>query len=146
MATRQEIIDLQRKQALEQSQLVAYWAKTRGITQKDFEGHARIDDVILLLQFRDAMWHKLNLSERGVWAGYWNSIYCNKNKLKIKALKKLEQITITAEQRHLANLIKQAEQRQHIRLIRQQSQNPYSKSSAYMTAKTEGPDQSVPWD
>lgn len=146
MATKKEIIDSQYRLALEQSQLVGYWAKTKGITQKDFEQHPRIDDLILLISFRDQLWTKLNLSERGTWAGYWSSIYIKKNKLSYKALKKLEQITITATDRHLKNIIKQAQQKQLIRQRRQQTQNPYAKSSAYMTAKSEELDQSVPWD
>jgi hypothetical protein len=146
MATKQELDQLQKQQAFEQSQLVGYWSKTKGITQKDFEQHPRIDDIILLIRFRDALWSRLNQSERGCWAGYWSSVYVKKNKLKTKALKKLEQITITAEQRHLQNIIHQAKQTQQIRSLRQRSQNPDSKSSAYMTAKSEEPAQTAPWE
>ena len=120
-----------------------YWCKTKGISIKDIESHIRADDIVLLVAFRDAMWDKLNKSEQGSWAGYWNSVYFKKNKLKIKALKKLEQITITATNRHLKNIVYQAQQRQRIKALRQ---NPNAKPSAYMTAKSEGPDQSAPWD
>jgi len=113
-----------------------YWCKTKGISIKDIESHPRADDIVLLIAFRDAVWNILNKAEQGSWAGYWSSVYVKKNKLKIKALKKLEQITITATNRHSRQL-------QSIKAMRQ---NPYAKPSAYMTAKSEGLDQSAPWD
>jgi len=35
------------------NQLVGYWAKTKGISVKDLERHKQINDVILLIQFKD---------------------------------------------------------------------------------------------
>lgn len=130
------ITEQQRRQSIEQSQLVGYWAKTKGLTQKDLLEHPQIDDAILLIQIRDEMWSKFNLSERGCWSGYWNSVYFKRNRLKKKAYKKLEQIIITATTRHET-------QRQLIKALKQ---NPYAKPSAYMTAKTEGLTQTVPWE
>lgn len=120
-----------------------YWCKTKGISSKDLDTHPRADDLTLLIAFRDAMWDKLNQKERGCWAGYWSSIYVKKNKLKPKALNKLEQITITATDRHLTTLVKTSQQRQKIKALRQ---NPYSKSTAYIAAKSVGLAQTVPWE
>jgi hypothetical protein len=120
-----------------------YWCKTKGISIKDIESHPRADDIVLLVAFRDAMWDKLNLSEQGCWAGYWNSVYKKKNKLKIKGLNKLEQITITATQRHLKNIIHQAQLRHRIKALKQ---NPDSKPMDDIAAKDIGPNQSAPWD
>ena len=115
-----------------------YWCKCKGISIKDIESHIRADDVVLLVAFRDAMWDKLNRSEQGSWAGYWNSVYFKKNKLKNKALKKLEQITITATDR----LHKLQTQRQRIKALRQ---NPI-KNLRDMTAKAAEPTQTVTWE
>lgn len=119
------------------------WCKSKGISSKDLEQHPRADDLVLLIAFRDAMWDKLNKVEQGCWAGYWSSIYIKKNKLKDKALKKLEQITITATDRHLKNLVQSAQQRQRIKALRQ---NPYSKPMDDIAAKDMGLAQTVPWE
>jgi hypothetical protein len=123
-----------------------YWCKSKGISSKDLEQHPRADDLVLLIAFRDAMWNRLNKSEQGVWAGYWSSVYVKKNSLHDKGLKKLEQITITAEHRHLQNLVKQAQQRQRIRQLKANSQNPYAKPVDDMTAKDTGLSQTAPWE
>jgi len=131
---------------LSQSELTHYtnyWCKTKGISIKDIESHPRADDIVLLVAFRDEFWNKLNKFEQASWAGYWSSVYVKKNKLKKKALDKLENIIITANQRHLKNLVIQAQQRQRIKALKQ---NPHAKPSVYMTAKSEGLDQSAPWD
>lgn len=120
-----------------------YWCKTKGITSKDLEQHPQVDDVILLVAFRDAMWDKLNVSERACWAGYWSSVYVKKNKLKSKALTKLEQITIIATNRHLKKIITQASQRKTIKALRQ---NPYAKPAEDIAAKDVGLAQTVPWE
>lgn len=119
------------------------WCREKGIHSKDLETHPRADDVVLLLVFRDAMWTKLNRSEQGCWAGYWSSVYVKKNKLKNKALTKLEQITITATDRHLKEIIIKAKQRQRIKALRQ---NPYSKPVDNIAAKDIGLAHSVPWE
>ena len=126
-------------EALTQSELAHYtnlWCKSKGISSRDLTLHPRIDDIILLLAFREAMWSKLNKAEQGCWSGYWSSIYHKRNKLKLKAFKKLEQITITAEQRHIST----------VNMIRQIRQNPYSKSADNIVAKDAGPTHSGPWE
>jgi len=120
-----------------------YWCKTKGISLKDLERHPRADDLVLLIAFRDALWPKLNKSEQSCWAGYWSSVYVKKNTLKTKALNKLEQITITATDRHLKNIIIQAQLTQRIQALKQ---NPYAKSADNMTAKDADLSQSAPWD
>jgi hypothetical protein len=132
--------------ALTQSEITHYtnyWCKTKGISSKDLDQHPRADDLVLLISFRDAMWDKLNISERGCWAGYWSSIYIKKNKLKTKALNKLEQITITATDRHNQQQALLAIQRKQIKALKQ---NPYSKPVENIAAKDTGPTHSVPWE
>lgn len=120
-----------------------YWCRTKGISSRDLAEHPQADDVILMLQWRDAMWHKLNPSEQAVWGAYWNTVYHKRRALHKKALTKLEQITITATDRHLQELVKQAQQRQRIKALQQ---NPYSKPADNMTAKDVGLAQTVPWE
>lgn len=143
MANKQETISIQTVQTLEQEQLVGYWLKKKGITRKALETHKHIDDVILLLKWREAMWDVLNSSEQAVWGAYWGYTYKKRKALKKKSLNKLEQITITATNRQQLKQLKATQQRQSIKALRQ---NPYSKSSAYMTAKTEDTACSAPWE
>lgn len=119
------------------------WCKSKGITSADLDKHPQADDVVLMLKWREEMWHKLNASEQAVWGAYWNIVYNKKRALYKKALNKLEQITITASDRHLKNLIKTAQQRQRIKALRQ---NPNSKPADDMTAKDAGLSQTVPWE
>lgn len=138
--------DIQQKQSalnLEQEQLVGYWLKRKGITRKALETHPHIDDVILLLKWRDAMGNLLNPSEQAVWGAYWGYTYNKRKALKKKSLSKLEQITITATTRHQQLTLKASKQRQTIKALRQ---NPYEKSSANMTAKSEDTACSAPWE
>ena len=132
--------------ALTQKEITHYtnlWCRQKGIHASDLDKHPRADDLVLLIAFRDAMWHKLNASEKGCWAGYWSSVYVKKNTLKNKALDKLEKITITASDRHLKTIVTQAQQRQYIKALRQ---NPNAKPVENMTAKDTGPAQTAPWE
>lgn len=119
------------------------WCREKGIHAIDLEKHPQADDIVLMLKWREEMWHKLNKSEQAVWGAYWNHVYFKKFPLHKKALKKFEQITITASDRHLKELIIKAEQRQRIKALRQ---NPYSKPADNMTAKDVGLLQTVPWE
>lgn len=120
-----------------------YWCKTKGISSRDLEQHPQMDDVVLMLRWRDAMWDKLNKSEQAVWGAYWNTVYHKRRPIHKKALTKLEQITITASDRHLKNLVTMAQTKQKIKALRQ---NPYSKPADDMTAKDAGLTQTVPWE
>jgi hypothetical protein len=138
-----EEIRQQRARYIRQEQLVGYWSKTKGISKKSLERHPHIDDVILLLKWRESMWHMLNKSEQAIWGAYWGNTYKKQKALKNKALKKLEQITITATERQE----KAKQQRKRIKALRQgETQNPNEKSSAYMTAKSEDAACSAPWE
>jgi hypothetical protein len=143
MANKQELKQIQQVQALEQEQLVGYWCKKRGITRKALENHPQIDDVMLLIKWRDLMEDKLNRSEQAVFGAYWGYTYTKRKALKIKNLKKLEQITITATERHNQQIQHKQAQREKIKALRQ---NPYEKSSAYTTAKSEDSACSAPWE
>lgn len=112
----------------EQQQLIGYWAKTKGINISTIDQHPYPDDVVLLLNIRDSsFWHTFNKSEQAIWGAYWNVVYHNKRKLKLKALNKLEQIIITATERQttLQN------NRQTIKALRK---HQHEKSSGYMMA------------
>lgn len=116
-----------------------YWCRSKGISKKDLETHPQIDDVILMLRFRDSLWTILNQSEQAVWGAYWNTVYHKRRCLHKKALNKLEQITITATDR----LLQLQNQRSRIKALRQ---NPIHKPAENMTAKDVGPSQTVPWE
>jgi hypothetical protein len=119
------------------------WCRQKGIHASDLDKHPQIDDVILMLVWRGDMWKKLNKSEQAVWGAYWNTVYHKQRPIHKKALKKLEQITITATDRHLKDLVIKAKQKQRIKALRQ---NPYSKPADNIVAKDAGLAQTVPWE
>jgi len=151
MATKRELIDQQHQQTLEQSQLVAYWSKTKGISQHDFDQHPRIDDVILLIRIRDEFWSHMTMTQQGQWSAYWGWSYTHKKPLRNNHLKKLEHITISADNTRLFKTRRQQELKHKIHTQRQLTQNHtatrQNKISAYdMTAKDAGLSQTVPWE
>lgn len=77
-----------------------YWCKSKGISAKDLEIHPQADDVVLLVNIREAAWHMYNSKEQGVWSAYWGWVYSKKFPLKKKHLKKLQAVTEAALQRH----------------------------------------------
>ena len=115
-----------------------YWIRAKGINKRALESHPQIDDIILMLKVKDELWHIFNHSEQDIWNTYWHKVYLKNKPLHTKALKKLEQMTLTSIQRQ--NKI--IEQRQLIKAMRLK----YSKPADNMTAKDAGPLQSVPWD
>jgi hypothetical protein len=52
--------------------------------------HPALDDVILLIKVRQEFWTFFNAHEKGVWAGYWNTVYHYGFPMKVKAIKKIE--------------------------------------------------------
>lgn len=95
-----------------------YWCRTKGIKYKDYETHPQIDDVHLLMKWRDEMWSKLTKAEQSFWGAIWSYVYHKKYPLKNKHLEKMAELTITANDRHLKNIVKMAKQRQKIKDIR----------------------------
>ena len=124
------------------------WCREQGIHSKDLETHPQIDDVLLLVNWRNAMWSKSNLSDRGFWSSQWDWVYYKKFSLKTKNLQKLEMITMTANTRHLSKIIHQAKARQKIQAMRRHVAPPSTKQKADhdMTDKGSAPDTTdVPW-
>ena len=116
-----------------------YWIKAKGLNKRVLETHPYIDDLILMLRVKDELWTMFNTSEQAIWQRYWHNVYINHRPLHSKALKKLEQITITSTNRQT----KVAAQRQKIKAIRQ---NNIHKLADNMTAKDVRPSQTVPWE
>lgn len=141
--SKQELMQKQSAQTLEQEQLVGYWLSSKGISKKALDNHPYIDDVILLMKWRDSMWNKLNRSEQAVWGAFWGYTYNHQMPLKNKTLKKLEQITITATDRHLQSLVKAAEVRQRIKALKTE---PLLKSTDDIAAKAVRHAQTPPWE
>lgn len=95
-----------------QNQLVGYWAKTKGITLKDLERHKQINDVVLLLQFKDHFNVYFTKSETASWGAIWGIVYHKKRSLKQKHL------------HTLANIGKRIKHRQEkIKQLRQQNRD-----------------------
>lgn len=77
---------------IKQNQLIGYWAKTRGITLKDIEKHPQIEDVILLLNYKDTFGYYFTKSEASTWGALWSRAYHKKRSIKPQYLEKLAQI------------------------------------------------------
>lgn len=149
MANKRLICEQQHRLALEQSQLVGYWAKTKGITQRDFVNHPYIDDVILLIAFRDEFWNDMTQGQKQSWNCYWDWCYTQKKKIRNSHLKKLIEINIRIQNNRHWKKLRRQQQRQRIQAMR--SNNTVATqtkkiSALYMTAKNAGSPQSVPWD
>lgn len=98
---------------------LAYWCSLKGIKKADLDRHPSIDDVILLMRWRDAMWQSVNNSEQAFWGALWNIVYRNGGKLKKKHLDKLEFITNNIILRQEKKAQKLQTQRERIKQLRQ---------------------------
>ena len=71
-----------------------YWCRTMGIHNKDLDTHPQMDDVMLLIHFRD-LEPMLNIQERNFLVGLWESCYKQKWPIKRKTIAKLENLAVT---------------------------------------------------
>jgi len=94
---------------IEQNQLIGYWAKSRGITLKTLHNHRYIDDVILLINFKDSFNLHMDSKQKQVWGGIWSSVYTKKKKISKNALNKLLRIGTQIQSRQ--NKIRSLRQR-----------------------------------
>jgi hypothetical protein len=88
-----------------------YWCRTLGINSSDLDNHPQMDDVVLLIHFRDLA-PLLNNQERNFLLGCWESTYKQKWPIKPKTMAKLENLAVTVgiRQKQIEakrNLIKQ---------------------------------------
>lgn len=96
---------------------VGLWLRTKGLNLDDLDNHDQINDIITLINLRDDLWNRMNLSEQATWGAYWNLVYKHKYPLNKKFWKKFEKIVMAIDSReHIM-----ATQRQ---LIKAQRQNP----------------------
>jgi hypothetical protein len=96
-----------------------WWCRSKGIKSKDLDSHPSINDVVFLIQFRDAMWSKLNKSEQAFWGAIWDWTYHKGFQLKKKHLTKAEQVVVDAETRYQAKQNQIIKARNKISQLRQ---------------------------
>jgi hypothetical protein len=101
----------------EQNWDIARWLRQSGrkITVTDLDSHPHIDDVITLLNIREALWHLMDQKEQACWGGYWSVVYQQKKPLQDRFWKKFNRIADNIQQRQL----KQSAIRQLIQSVRQ---------------------------
>jgi hypothetical protein len=104
------------------------WCRSIGIKFRDLDNHSAIDDVILLINFRNTFWSNLNRSEQGMWAALWNRVYHKQYYLKKKQLDQLEIMANSAQ----FEQAKQAQRLQQIQALRANSKE--LKKGTHMTA------------
>jgi hypothetical protein len=75
----------------EQEQLIGYWAKTIGISKQVLDKHPCIDDIILLMRFREAT-PRLSKYNYKLYRRIYDSVYTGRIPLKQKQLQALERI------------------------------------------------------
>lgn len=78
---------------------IGYWLRKHGVTGSDFDTHPCIDDMIILLNIRDSLWHSMNSSEQATWGAYWNLVFRKRLPLKEKFWRKFTSIAINIDQR-----------------------------------------------
>ena len=106
------------QEPLSHSEITHYtnlWCRSKGISAKDLENHPQADDLVLLINIREATWHMLNSQEQGVWAAYWGWVYTKGYSLKNKHINKLESVTYQALTRY--NQIQQARKKIKVRRL-----------------------------
>ena len=84
---------------IEQQQFIGYWAKSKGINLKTIEKHKQIDDVILMLKYKDTFGPHWSKSQAATWGGIWSNVYIHQKAIRPKMLKKLETIGLTINQK-----------------------------------------------
>lgn len=102
------------------------WCRQKGISIRDIEQHPQADDVIMLINWRDAMWDNLDKVQQGSFAGIWSYVYSYKKPIRQKHITKLESITLTAMALHTKTQNKQARIKARIMALR--SKNPGTKN------------------
>jgi len=87
--------------------------------------HPAIDDVIILIKFRDAYWQHMSKAQKQTWESMWEWTYTLKRSSRQKHLSKLESMTFDIENNiTYTNLKAQARKeraRSKIKALRQQT-------------------------
>jgi hypothetical protein len=94
------------------------WCKQKGISMRVIEQHPQADDVVMLVNWRDAMWDKLDKKQQGSFAGIWSYVYSYKKPIRQKHLTKLESITLAAMASHIKQQQAQARIKARIKALR----------------------------
>lgn len=123
---------------LSKSELTEYinkWCFERGIKSRDLgcstqltedgnfrpyqNAHPAIDDVIILIKFRDSFWSVMNKNQRKSWNGWWKWAYTLKKPSRHKHYKKMATMAIELENNLLYKNIIIKAQREKIKTLRQ---------------------------
>jgi hypothetical protein len=88
------------------------WCRSIGIKSIDLETHKSIDDVVLLVNFRQEFWSDMDSSQRGIWAALWSWSYHKSLELRPKHINQLTSITNSV-------IFKRQKQAQRLGTIRQ---------------------------
>lgn len=78
-----------------------YWCRTIGLHSVDLHNHQQIDDVILLIKFRNEYWKEMTKSHKTSYQCMFEWCYKRKNQLRQKHLEKLKQMVLNFENNRL---------------------------------------------
>jgi len=81
--------------------------------------HPAIDDVIILIKFRDAFWQYMNKSQKKSWESWWKWAYTLKKPSRQKHLTKMASMAVDIDNTTLFLNIKRQAQREKIKTLRQ---------------------------
>lgn len=98
--------------------LTRYWCRTLGIHDKDLLTHPQINDLIILINFRNEFWKEMNKHQRKSWECCWQWAYKLKRSSRQKHLVKLEKIGCEIENNRLYKKIVKQAQREKIKTLR----------------------------
>ncbi len=116
------------------SQFTTNWCRQNGIKPRDLgcttlmteEGklrpyqnaHPVIDDVIILIKFRDAFWSYMNKHQKKSWECWWKWAYTLKKPSRQKHLTKMASMAMDIENTILFKNIRKQSQREKIKSLR----------------------------
>lgn len=83
---KKETTQIQQLKDNEQEQLVGYWIKRHGITKSDLTEHPQIDDVMLLIRWKDEFYRDGKAKHKRFFDNTWSWVYHNRLPLKANHL------------------------------------------------------------
>lgn len=80
-------------QSRKQDWAIEAWLREHGVRASDLENHPCADDMVTLLNIRQAFWHLMTTPEQNTWGAYWGLVFVKRFPLNKKFWKKITGIT-----------------------------------------------------
>jgi hypothetical protein len=87
--TQHDYNQLKGQRDLFSEQLLGYWIRGLGITKKDLDRHPQINDLMLLIQYREEFYADQKAKHKKFFNNTWNCVYTRRLPLTAKQLRTL---------------------------------------------------------